>query len=90
MKKLLLPIIAISLIGCSPLDRSWTKVEEQGISVVFGEHMMGYTTSEYDNLFYAISGTNLLSVYVKYRYTPEDNYKIDKYIGTNVSLVVWG
>lgn len=105
MKKLfLLPILAMTLVACdlSTTNNSsvstqetneivWVKVnDKETLEISVGNDIYYYNPDGYKDLSYSISGNGYLKAQVKMTILTSEKVVIDTFIGSNVSVVVWG
>ena len=90
MRKLfLLPLVAISLVGCSNDQSKWTSIyDPQAIKITYGSQVKEYGFYAYTTLAYSVNDAKTV-VKVKYTKPNEESEKVDTFIGNNVSIVIW-
>ena len=95
MKKLLLPLMALSLVGCNDSRQnetvSWTTVKpNEVIAVIYGNESTSFFPEKYKEVsytFFANSGYMRVDVRTMQKETTNYNYYV--YIGTNVTLLIY-
>lgn len=96
MKKLfLLPILALSMSGCSTDTTlvAWTELDSSAaLTITYGTASTSFIGEEYSSVLYRWTNKSncVIRVEVQTKSLKNENIANITFIGTNINIVVWG